>query len=91
VVGSTQTHEEGVDVTDWPGRLAVRPGTPSDDEAVTHSRYSGRWSIYDQKEGNHMAGDDVTLPAKPIWALIQSWNAGSLSLARRFGFVQAGM
>jgi len=57
-------------VTDWPGRLAVRPGTPSDDEAVTHSRYSGRWSIYDQKEGNHMAGDDVTLPAKPIRALI---------------------
>jgi L-amino acid N-acyltransferase YncA len=159
VVGSTQTHEEGIDVTDWPGRLAVRPWTPSDDEAVTHWRYSGRWSIYDQREGNYMAGDDVTkaagyravvaaddgtlvgyycvgeealvpgvesddqvidlgvgmapefvgdghgnaflqtvlddvdreLPAKPIRALIQSWNTRSTSLARRFGFVEAGM
>lgn len=116
-------------MTDWPGRLAVRPWTPSDDEAVAHWRYSGRWSIYDQNEGNHMAGDDVAeaagyraivaaddgtpvfvgdghgsaflrtvlddvvreLPGKPIRALIQSWNTRSLSLARRFGFVEAGI
>jgi [ribosomal protein S18]-alanine N-acetyltransferase len=30
------------------------------------------------------------LPTKPVRAVIQTWNTRSLSLARRFGFVEAG-
>jgi RimJ/RimL family protein N-acetyltransferase len=145
-------------VTGWPDRLAVRPWTPTDAQAVAHWRYPGRWSIYDQSDGNHVTGADVTaaesyravvaadagtlvgfycvgsealvpgvesdddvvdlgvgmapafvgagrgnaflqavlddvgqeLPAKPVRALIQSWNVRSLSLARRLGFVETG-
>jgi ribosomal-protein-alanine N-acetyltransferase len=145
-------------VTGWPDRLAVRPWTPADDQAVAQWRYSGEWSVYDQNDGNHMAGDDVTeaagyravaaaddgtlvgfycvgvealvpgvesddemidlgvgmapefvgggrgnaflqavlddighqLPAKPVRALIQSWNVRSRSMARRLGFVESG-
>jgi RimJ/RimL family protein N-acetyltransferase len=146
-------------MTDWPDRLAVRSWTAADSEAVAHWRYSGRWSIYDQSDGNQMAAADVTevdghraivavddgtlvgfycvgiealvpgvesddemidlgvgmapefvgdgrgtaflqavlddlgrvLPAKPVRALIQTWNARSLSLARRFRFAEAGI
>lgn len=146
-------------MTNWPDHLALRPWTPSDDQAVAQWRYSGKWSIYDQNDGNHMAGDDVAqtggyravvaadddtlvgyycvgdealvpgvesdddvidlgvgmapefvgggrgkaflqavlddvaheLPAKPVRALIQSWNTRSLSLARRLGFAEVGI
>jgi L-amino acid N-acyltransferase YncA len=47
-------------VTAWPDRLAVRSWTPADDQAVAQWRYSGRWSVYDQNDGNHMAADDET-------------------------------
>lgn len=145
-------------MTGWPDRLAVRSWTPVDDQAVAHWRYSGKWSVYDQLDGNHVIGADVTqaagyravidaddgtlvgfycvggealvpgvevdddvvdlgvgmapafvgagrgnaflqavlddvghdLPAKPVRALIQSWNVRSLSLARRLGFVETG-
>jgi ribosomal-protein-alanine N-acetyltransferase len=47
-------------VTAWPDRLAVRSWTPADDQAVAHWRYSGRWSVYDWRDGNHVTGADVT-------------------------------
>lgn len=47
-------------MTGWPDRLAVRSWTSADAQAVAHWRYSGRWSIYDQSDGNHVTGADVT-------------------------------
>jgi RimJ/RimL family protein N-acetyltransferase len=71
VVGSTQTDpithpvaslapRTGVDVTGWPDRLAVRSWTPADAQAVAHWRYSGKWSVYDQHDGNNVTGADAT-------------------------------
>ena len=45
-------------MTGWPDQLAVRSWTPADAESVAHWRYSGRWSVYDPSDGNHMAADD---------------------------------
>jgi RimJ/RimL family protein N-acetyltransferase len=158
VVISAQQDPEGVAVTNWPDRLAVRPWTPADDESVARWRYAGEWSIYDRSDDNQTTVDDGTraagyraivaaddgtlvgfycvgdealvpgvesddqmidlgvgmapefvgdgrgtaflqaalddlgreLPAKPIRALIQSWNTRSLVLARRLGFAEAG-
>jgi ribosomal-protein-alanine N-acetyltransferase len=140
-------------VTRLPDGLEVRTWTPADAQSVAGWRHSGRWSVYDQRDGDGMtvaagyravvAADDGRLigfycvggealvpgvepddevvdigvgmspvfvgngrgnaflqavlddlgrqqQTKPVRALIQAWNARSLSLARRFGFLEVG-
>jgi ribosomal-protein-alanine N-acetyltransferase len=140
-------------VTHWPDGLEVRSWTPADAESVARWRHPGKWSVYDQRDGDGMtaaagyraviAADDGRLigfycvgcealvpgvepddevvdfgvgmsptfvgngrgnaflqavlddlgrqqQAKPVRALIQAWNVRSLSLARRFGFLEVG-
>jgi RimJ/RimL family protein N-acetyltransferase len=140
-------------VTHWPDGLEVRSWTPADAQSVARWRHPGKWSVYDQRDGDGMtaaagyraviAADDGRLigfycvgcealvpgvepddevvdfgvgmsptfvgngrgnaflqavlddlgrqqQAKPVRALIQAWNVRSLSLARRFGFLEVG-
>jgi [ribosomal protein S18]-alanine N-acetyltransferase len=140
-------------LTHWPDGLEVRSWTPADAQSVAGWRHPGRWSVYDQRDGDGMTaatgyravvaaddgrligfycvGGEALVPgvepdaevvdlgvgmapvyagngrgnaflqavlddlgrqlrAKPVRALIQTWNVRSLSLARRFGFLEVG-
>jgi [ribosomal protein S18]-alanine N-acetyltransferase len=140
-------------LTHWPDGLEVRSWTPADAQSVAGWRHPGRWSVYDQRDGDGMTaaggyravvaaddgrligfycvGGEALVPgvepdaevvdlgvgmapvyagngrgnaflqavlddlgrqlrAKPVRALIQTWNGRSLSLARRFGFLEVG-
>jgi RimJ/RimL family protein N-acetyltransferase len=77
------------------GGEALVPGVEPDDEIVDLG--VGMAPVFlGNGRGNaflHAVLDDVgrQQPAKPVRALIQSWNVRSLSLARRFGFLENGI
>jgi ribosomal-protein-alanine N-acetyltransferase len=77
------------------GDEALVPGVESDDEAIDLGVGMAPVFVGDGHGSAFLRTvlDDVVreLPGKPIRALIQSWNTRSLSLARRFGFVEAGI
>jgi ribosomal-protein-alanine N-acetyltransferase len=76
------------------GGEALVSGVESDDEVIDLGVGMAPAFVGDGRGNAFLQAvlDDLgrELSAKPIRAFIQSWNVRSLSLARRFGFVEAG-
>ena len=58
-------------MTEWPRQLAVRDWSAMDSEAVSGWRYTGRWSVYDQRD------DDPATDAEERRAVVAAGD-GSL-------------